>query len=90
MALFSIFTNNCPKKTDVCMKNRKKRPPQSREQLINPGMPKEPIDGTWMGDYVSATFNNTIEKQPIFWQWFLDQRFFGLKYHLWERKNSLT
>lgn len=53
-------------------------------------LPSYAVDGPWLGEYVSRTFNHSIDKQEIYWQWFLDQRFFGLKFHQWKATRRPT
>ncbi|CAD5214827.1 unnamed protein product [Bursaphelenchus xylophilus] len=52
------------------------------------GIPEAPIDGSWVDTYVSHTFNGVISKKRPWWQWFLDQRVFGIHMKRWKETHE--
>ncbi|CAD5233124.1 unnamed protein product [Bursaphelenchus xylophilus] len=52
------------------------------------GIPDHPIDGDWVDSYVNSTFLGVIHKKNVWWQWFLDQRFFSIKLKRWSDINQ--
>ncbi|CAD5216318.1 unnamed protein product [Bursaphelenchus okinawaensis] len=48
---------------------------------------KEFVDGSSIEHSILKTFDNSLNSHDVFWRWFLDQRLFSYKLHLWKTKN---
>ncbi|CAD5214843.1 unnamed protein product [Bursaphelenchus xylophilus] len=44
-----------------------------------------PVDSDFVEDYTNQTFDGEVNKMDQWGQWFLDQKFFGLKFWQWKR-----
>ncbi|CAD5214831.1 unnamed protein product [Bursaphelenchus xylophilus] len=51
-------------------------------------IPDNPLDGDWIDTYVNQTFNGVISRKSTWWQWFLDQRVFGIHMKRWKEAHE--